>query len=882
MEASAMVYDMDPSGGLMEKIKTLLAPPKSEDDEEKENPQKETERGSRSTKQGTCEACKEGGDLQRCDRCSAAFHLQCCNPPLSEEMLPDGKWVCHRCAARTKAEPVNGGLQRPLSKRPSLSSSELDALRLRSTSPAAAGDLQASNAQVHLLDRRASGTPTSNVSTDTPTPSEQNDVDEDLLDAEDDTPGSESDSAPPCLKRPFQLLVAAAMERHPTQFQLPREFTSTSLTGSSKRRRIEEASEWTVRRPQLELDRSGLVPLPARVCFACNRGCRMAPLIQCDFCPLLFHLDCVEPPLSTMPTGKWMCPKHTEYPADQMTFSNRCQLVDQFQDHTCQHALKVDLLRWVQQRTSPDIHGDRPIRKKTVKVPDFIKCQYRRPPAILEPAGIRRGELICQGSPDRRRHPPHQRSASEAEQQQWLHSVVALQCSVLRHFSAKQRPPSFWDREQTEKPGEGPGVASSLRCCRPSGTHAGPRGPEPERSSSTSERRSESCQAPCGLLVRCVKSDLEVKPARPSPPEPAADVKTEDSSPVARLQRETPSAASRPHGTGTTTGGQIVGVSSPVPGASALTLARESQDSTSGSLLSPLSPSDGKTSPGAVSPQSGTVLLGSRSSSIVELSDSLKRAIEGNGDPELSKQDEDLVKMLALQRIQQIMSSGLPQATSTSGRRPLTPDPGSLPLSNPKAFKKDVQARATFYPITGGGSAVSMRYRTLYIGTDTDMDVCLAKYGHCDYISAKHACIFYDENTKHYELLNYSEHGTTVDNVLYSCDFSVKPNPGPPGGKVQGVNRRCRKRKPQQQDAETVVLPAGGVMSSAPRGEPSSASCNCKASSSSLIGGSGAGWEGTALLHHGSYVKLGCLQFVFSVGKKSAKQPKEEEPVGPS
>ena len=41
--------------------------------------------------------------------------------------------------------------------------------------------------------------------------------------------------------------------------------------------------------------------------------------------------------------------------------------------------------------------------------------------------------------------------------------------------------------------------------------------------------------------------------------------------------------------------------------------------------------------------------------------------------------------------------------------------------------------------------------------------------------------------------------------------------------------------------------------------------CNCKVSTSSLIGGSGAGWEGTALLHHGSYIKVGCLQFVFSI-----------------
>lgn len=46
------------------------------------------------------------------------------------------------------------------------------------------------------------------------------------------------------------------------------------------------------------------------------------------------------------------------------------------------------------------------------------------------------------------------------------------------------------------------------------------------------------------------------------------------------------------------------------------------------------------------------------------------------------------------------------------------------------------------------------------------------------------------QNTKHYELLNYSEHGTTVDNVLYSCDFSEKTPPTPQSSivaKVQSV-----------------------------------------------------------------------------------------------
>lgn len=43
------------------------------------------------------------------------------------------------------------------------------------------------------------------------------------------------------------------------------------------------------------------------------------------------------------------------------------------------------------------------------------------------------------------------------------------------------------------------------------------------------------------------------------------------------------------------------------------------------------------------------------------------------------------------------------------------------------------------------------------------------------------------QNTKHYELLNYSEHGTTVDNVLYSCDFSEKTALTPPSSMVAKV-----------------------------------------------------------------------------------------------
>ncbi|XP_011845748.1 PREDICTED: PHD finger protein 12-like isoform X1 [Mandrillus leucophaeus] len=103
METKTIVYDLDTSGGLMEQIQALLAPPKTDEAEKRSRkPEKEPRRSGRATNHDSCDSCKEGGDLLCCDHCPAAFHLQCCNPPLSEEMLPPGEWMCHRCTVRRK------------------------------------------------------------------------------------------------------------------------------------------------------------------------------------------------------------------------------------------------------------------------------------------------------------------------------------------------------------------------------------------------------------------------------------------------------------------------------------------------------------------------------------------------------------------------------------------------------------------------------------------------------------------------------------------------------------------------------------------------------------------------------------------------------------
>jgi len=40
-------------------------------------------------------------------------------------------------------------------------------------------------------------------------------------------------------------------------------------------------------------------------CAECGYG---GELICCDSCPLMYHLDCLNPPKSRVPRGKWFCP----------------------------------------------------------------------------------------------------------------------------------------------------------------------------------------------------------------------------------------------------------------------------------------------------------------------------------------------------------------------------------------------------------------------------------------------------------------------------------------------------------------------------------------------------------------------------------------------
>ena len=78
------------------------------------------------------------------------------------------------------------------------------------------------------------------------------------------------------------------------------------------------------------------------------------------------------------------------------------------------------------------------------------------------------------------------------------------------------------------------------------------------------------------------------------------------------------------------------------------------------------------------------------------------------------------------------------------------------------------------------------------------------------------------------------------------------------------------------EDLEKVVTPPKNQTTMSSKSGQSHKPCGCKSSCSSLIGANGAGWEGTAVLHHGSHLKVGCNQFIFSITNHGITQTQSQ------
>lgn len=209
-----------------------------------------------------CSSCRSLGALVYCDGCPRAFHLWCLDPPMETVDLPElgERWFCPSCTIR-KHPPIK---------------------------------------------------------------------------------------PPPSFMSP---LIHQAQTNIPKEFQLPedvRSFFKDVATGSNgcyldsseiKPPRLNRHGQLEEREPYRLKDKNGIPVL----CFRCGtstlpsvvdvsapsakRSRRSSSsshsttpevwrsMVSCDYCSLHWHLDCLDPPLVTMPpfNKKWMCPNHVDH-----------------------------------------------------------------------------------------------------------------------------------------------------------------------------------------------------------------------------------------------------------------------------------------------------------------------------------------------------------------------------------------------------------------------------------------------------------------------------------------------------------------------------------------------------------------------------------------
>lgn len=216
-----------------------------------------------------------------------------------------------------------------------------------------------------------------------------------------------------------------------------------------------------------------------------------------------------------------------------------------------------------------------------------------------------------------------------------------------------------------------------------------------------------------------------------------------------------------------------------------------------------------------------------------------------------------------------------------------------------------IRARAVLTPCDGtSGYETRMHYRQLTVGTSPDCHLCLANYDlsslhnqKCSFISPHHATIFYDDWTQHYELINYSEYGTRVDGIIYGNDIDRKSIYIPESSDLVHQVRNLIKTAPKELSpnyqtssviSELCASPPKRLMKMlSKRHEDLShitSICDCtslyfnhndkfqnlfnnntdlvdKTDSLDLI----TGWEGPAILRHGSIIQFGCYKFIFGL-----------------
>lgn len=840
---SKMEHEPIASNSIMEQIQILIKPPPPEEDVKVVQKPSVTKhpyyrRPGRGHNHDSCDACNEGGNLLCCDRCPSSFHLQCHDPPLNEEDIPSGQWLCHNC--RMTSKPLSSSKASSVERAAaaglkSLAGGEQSSEQSRPNTP----DLEIIPPKVRSLRNRSS----SRTSVSSELATEKNAA----LTAEKLSTGIAKALEANKKPNPLYELIKAASTLNPKQFELPKELElHTQFPGNDK---IEPIKNGTNKKPGVrrnskpnELDSQGLVPLPAKTCFYCRKSCKKAPLVACDYCPLFFHQDCLDPPMTVLPAGLWMCPNHPEtfadwHMLDSISATERVKLWNKFSVPFDHEVVKTEFFRRVHTRNPPfRVKLARSRFVDTIQIPPMVQYLYDNPPKLLPSM---RDAYRCSNVYRRKRMSPPLPDVVSLESdnvRQKVAESVREQLEAMKCAREKLREVQIltdcedllgFDEESDNTPETISSAAANKenstketkKPAKKAGKKQKANNPQQETNSEDDDD-DESCDSDDADEKPEKKIDISEGATQLTGAKIDYELKYLDVDIIKKL------AFQRLQQIITDNTDLVVQYQNRSAAKRIRELIRDNEKAPTVLPSQILGPED----------------LHRLSIMFTEEKNQADIDKYENYKPK-QKTDQEKCVEIATRLEPQIARSQI------RTRAVLTPL-GNL-LEEDKWFTKIDLSESVY-----------MKYRNFTVGSGSNNDLCLDSVGSCRRVCPKHAAIFYDDLSKHYELINYSEHGTEVNGQLYTCDFrEVEPSPA---RQYKNITMDLHKKVQEILDKRRGIKRKNYVLDENARmAGPIKPECKCNnAPPSPMINGC---WEGSAILTHGSLIRFGCLAFVFSV-----------------
>ncbi|XP_053659189.1 PHD finger protein 12 [Anopheles marshallii] len=877
--------DMLTTGGLMPLIQALIKPPESIDslgrNQQKRPNHPYYRKPGRGHNNDTCDSCKEGGALLCCDRCPSSFHLGCHDPPLSEQEIPYGQWVCHTCKCKSVTNLDE-----------TLGTSGKLRIRVRSLSHKSYNSSSSGGKQSHDSDNNDSlagySEPTTPLS-ETVAHGSTGSLVVDLEQVEPNVERVRKEEWDDCkTNTPFDQLIQAARILNPKQFELPSDmemcfpFPGTEKSeGLGKRAKLKKMHE---------LDSQGLVPLPARTCHTCGQSCRKAPLVACDYCELVFHQDCLDPPLTAMPTTLWMCPNHVEQFVDaklvtSVSATERIRLWNQFNNDIDHETVKTEFLRKVH-RKHPPFRLRQKVRPRTkIMVPPSIEYHYQNRPALLP--------SLSTFLRSRQVNPSmHFKDAQPVlYDDETLLEIVERELQAIEEadermgYEKMNASDDENDETNDEKDTNGKDIKHNGKSER--GTKA-----ESERTESNGVHNdadvSDATDSQESSHARHMKSCLKdyISEKGENSPNNQNDLVMQELDSLEpslirllAVQRMQQLIADHPECL----------VSSTSNSATAQKEAIEEMCQADDLKKMPL-PSELLTKEDIE--RIAREFTNANGGNSMKDHDMDKATLAKNG-PESRKTKKPAIK-------QDVSDATVTTSTKKDALTELT----NRIVNQAQHQQIRVRAALTWVNLNQEGyfsfekvdasDAICMSYRSFTIGSGPGNDVTLAKYGDCCCTSSRHAIIFYDEVTQMFELINYSEFGSEVNGHLYACDFSdhstgwqhesstqntttgadslADGRKAITDGQESSSGTKCDSRTQVKQDVQSILEKVRHANAQLRAEQFYASTCMadralplCKCSSERRIPTRACGWEGSAILYHGALIRFGCHAFVFTI-----------------